>query len=54
MTAQNLTIIFTDADANVKTITGIGYIQNSSITGPARGFADASITIVGDGLYTVT
>lgn len=54
MVAQNLSITFTDADANIKTVEGVGYMQNTSITGPANGFAEASVSIVGDGLYTVT
>lgn len=54
MIAQNLTITFTDPESNFKIVTGTGYIQKTSITGPAVGFAESSISIVGDGLYTVT
>ncbi len=52
--AKSLTIIFTDADANIKTINGTGYMQQTAINGPATEFADASVSIVGDGIYTVT
>ncbi len=51
---QNLTIMFTDPEANIKTIAGTGYMKTTGITGPAVGFAEASVSIVGDGLYTVT
>ncbi len=54
LTLQNITVLFTDPDLNTKTVTGTGYMQRTGITGPATGFADASISIIGDGLYTVT
>lgn len=54
MTAQNLSITFTDADSNVKTISGVGIMQRTSISGAATAFAEVSITITGDGLYSVT
>ena len=54
MVAQNITIMFTDADANTKTVTGVGIMKSTGITGPATGFAEATVSIIGDGLYTVT
>ncbi len=53
MTLQPLSILFTDPEGNIISVLGSGYIQASQITGPAKGFAEASLTIIGDGLYTV-
>ncbi len=54
MVAQNLSITFTDADGNIITVAGIGIMKTTQITGPATGFAEATLTIIGDGHYTVT
>ncbi len=54
MVSQNLSITFTDPDAAVKTVAGVGIMQKTQINGPAAGFAGASLTIIGDGIYTVT
>ncbi len=51
---KDVRITFTDLDSNIKTIEGNGYIEKSSITGPATAFAEPSLLIAGDGLYTVT
>ena len=51
MEAQTIKVKFTDAEGNTTEINGTCYILNSSITGPAANFANASITFLGTGPY---
>lgn len=54
MSPWALTISFTDPDGNTVSISGTVYIQQSSITGPASDFANASATFIGTGAYVLS
>ncbi len=54
MAIQNLSMTFTDPDSNVVMVSGTGYFDKSSIEGSVNQFAQASVSIIGDGDYTIT
>lgn len=51
---QTITLSFTDQEGNNISIAGIMFLKNSSITGPAAGFAAASVTFIGTGEYILS
>ncbi len=51
---QTITVFFTDQDGNNISIAGVMFLKNSSITGPAVGFAQASVTFIGTGEYILS
>lgn len=53
-TYQVLTLSFTDQDGNNISLTGVMFLQGSSITGPATSFANASVKFGGTGEYTLS
>jgi hypothetical protein len=53
-TYQVLTLSFTDQQGNNVSLTGVMFLQGSSITGPATGFANASVKFIGTGEYVLS
>ena len=51
---QVITLSFTDQEGNNISIAGVMFLQKSSITGPATGFANASVTFIGTGEYILS
>ncbi len=51
---QTITLSFTDQDGNNVSIMGVMFLQGSSITGPATGFANASVKFIGTGEYILS
>lgn len=51
---QTITLSFTDQEGNNVSLTGVMFLQGSSITGPAVGFANAGVKFIGTGEYVLS
>ncbi len=51
---QVITLSFTDQEGNNVSLTGVMFLQRSSISGPAVGFAGATVLFQGTGEYTMS